>query len=89
MIKRVAELIQRTAAQAILPRFLALCSDDIEEKSPGELVTSADREAQALLTQGLMATVFTLVNPVRTWPHGICPTGCGTNSNWGLKNTSI
>jgi len=55
MIERVAELIRDTAAQAILPRFLALRSDDIEEKSPGELVTAADREAEALLTQGLMA----------------------------------
>jgi fructose-1,6-bisphosphatase/inositol monophosphatase family enzyme len=54
MIERVAELIRSTAAQAILPRFLALHSDDIEEKSPGELVTAADRAAEALLTKGLM-----------------------------------
>jgi fructose-1,6-bisphosphatase/inositol monophosphatase family enzyme len=55
MIERVAELMRCTAAQAILPRFLALRSDDVEEKSPGELVTAADREAEALLTKGLMA----------------------------------
>jgi fructose-1,6-bisphosphatase/inositol monophosphatase family enzyme len=54
MIERVAELIRRAAAEAILPRFRALHSDEIEEKSPGELVTAADREAEALLTTGLM-----------------------------------
>lgn len=54
MIERVAELIRRTAAEVILPRFLALRSDEIEEKSPGELVTAADREAEAFLTRGLM-----------------------------------
>lgn len=54
MIERVTELIRRTAAQAILPRFLALHRDDIEEKSPGELVTTADREAETLLTKGLL-----------------------------------
>ena len=54
MIERVAELMRRTAAQAILPRFRALHSDEIEEKSPGESVTIADREAEALLTKGLM-----------------------------------
>ena len=54
MIERVSQLIRRVAAEAILPRFRALQSDDIEEKSPGELVTTADREAEALLTIGLL-----------------------------------
>lgn len=36
------------ARQAILPRFRALRAEDIEEKSPGETVTAADREAEAL-----------------------------------------
>ena len=54
MIERVSQLIRRVAAEAILPRFRALQSDDIEEKSPGELVTTADREAEALLTRGLL-----------------------------------
>lgn len=54
MIERVAELIRLTAAEAILPRFRVLRSDEIEEKSPGELVTAADRESETLLTKGLM-----------------------------------
>lgn len=53
MIESVAELIRRTAAKAILPRFRSLNADDISEKSPGELVTAADRESEALLTKGL------------------------------------
>ena len=54
MIERVSQLIRRVAAEAILPRFRTLQSDDIQEKSPGELVTTADREAEALLTRGLL-----------------------------------
>lgn len=55
MIERVAQLMRQTAAQAILPRFRALHANEIEEKSPGEQVTAADREAEILLTAGLMA----------------------------------
>ena len=55
MIERVAQLMRQTAAQAILPRFRALHVSEIEEKSPGEQVTAADREAETLLTAGLMA----------------------------------
>lgn len=54
MIESVSELIRRTAAEVILPRYRALHSEEIEEKSPGELVTIADRESEALLTKGLM-----------------------------------
>jgi fructose-1,6-bisphosphatase/inositol monophosphatase family enzyme len=54
MIELVAELMRRAAAEAILPRFRALHSHEIEEKSPGELVTNADREAEAVLTRGLL-----------------------------------
>ena len=36
-----------------LPRFRALATGDVEEKSPGELVTIADREAEAILTERL------------------------------------
>jgi fructose-1,6-bisphosphatase/inositol monophosphatase family enzyme len=55
MIERVAQLMRQTAAQAILPRFRTLQASEIEEKSPGEVVTAADRESEALLTAGLMA----------------------------------
>ncbi len=51
----VSGLMREAAQQAILPRFRALATGDIEEKSPGELVTLADREAEALLTSALCA----------------------------------
>jgi fructose-1,6-bisphosphatase/inositol monophosphatase family enzyme len=41
------------AERAILPRFRALAQHEVEEKTPGELVTVADREAEALLTAWL------------------------------------
>ena len=49
----VGALMAEVAARAILPRFRALAADEVEEKSPGELVTVADREAEAILAAGL------------------------------------
>ncbi len=51
----VARLITETADALIRPRFRQLRESDVEEKSPGELVTVADREAEARLTEGLCA----------------------------------
>ncbi|MBV9882921.1 MAG: inositol monophosphatase [Sphingomonadaceae bacterium] len=45
--------MMEAAERAILPRFRALAADEVEEKSPGELVTVADREAEAILAAGL------------------------------------
>ena len=36
-----------------MPRFRRLAEGDIEEKSPGELVTIADREAEEMIASGL------------------------------------
>jgi len=52
-LERVGALMAEAAERAILPRFRALARDEVEEKSPGELVTIADREAEAILTAGL------------------------------------
>lgn len=49
----VAALMRDVADRAILPRFRALAAHEIAEKSPGEVVTRADREAEALLRDGL------------------------------------
>ncbi len=54
----VADLIRRTAAEAVLPYFQKLSADQIEEKQPKpgglqDLVTIADREAEAMLSAGL------------------------------------
>jgi fructose-1,6-bisphosphatase/inositol monophosphatase family enzyme len=55
LVDAVSDLLRRAAREAILPRFRALAENEAEEKSPGEIVTIADREAEAILTQGLLA----------------------------------
>jgi fructose-1,6-bisphosphatase/inositol monophosphatase family enzyme len=52
-LERVGALMAEAAERAVLPRFRALAQNEVEEKSPGELVTIADREAEAILTAGL------------------------------------
>ncbi|MFI6480406.1 inositol monophosphatase family protein [Nonomuraea sp. NPDC050663] len=52
---QVPEILREAAEQAIIPRFRALSGGDVSEKSPGELVTVADREAEALIAPRLRA----------------------------------
>lgn len=51
----VTDLIREVAARVILPRFRTLGVGDVEHKRPGDLVTVADREAEAELTDALRA----------------------------------
>lgn len=51
----IAAVLREAAAEAVMPRFRRLAADEIEEKSPGELVTSADREAERIIARGLTA----------------------------------
>ncbi|MBU3078342.1 inositol monophosphatase family protein [Sphingomonas quercus] len=51
----VAALMRETARDVILPRFRALAADEMEEKTPGDFVTIADRESEARLSEGLVA----------------------------------
>lgn len=55
MIDEVAELLREIALSTVMPRFRALGKADIEEKSPGDIVTIADREAEALIAPRLLA----------------------------------
>lgn len=55
MIDQVSALLCETASSTIMPRFRGLAAGDIEEKSPGEVVTIADREAEILITPRLLA----------------------------------
>lgn len=57
MIDAIADLMIDTANQELVPRFRALASHEIEEKGPGDVVTVADRAAEARLTEGLLALV--------------------------------
>ncbi len=49
------DLLKETAATVITPRFRALASEEVIEKSPGDLVTVADRESEVVLTKALQA----------------------------------
>lgn len=51
--KAVTALMQATAASVILPRYQSLAASEIEEKSPGDLVTIADKESEVMLSKGL------------------------------------
>ncbi|MER5965821.1 inositol monophosphatase family protein [Streptomyces sp. NPDC002057] len=52
----VEEAVRKAAAAEIMPRFRQLAADDIVEKNgPHDLVTVADREAEAHLTASLTA----------------------------------
>lgn len=50
----VPGIMRAVAAEALLPRFRLLREADIEMKSPGEVVTIADREAELLLSAQLV-----------------------------------
>ncbi len=52
-MERVATAIRQVSSVAIEPRFAQLLDGDVEEKTPGEVVTVADREAEALLEEHL------------------------------------
>lgn len=55
IIEQVSALLRETAASTVMPRFQTLHSGEIEEKAPGDIVTIADREAEALITPRLLA----------------------------------
>lgn len=48
-------LLQDVAAEVINPRFRALADEQVSEKNPGDLVTIADHESEALITAALQA----------------------------------
>ena len=48
-------LLQDVAAEVINPRFRALADEQVSEKNPGDLVTVADHESEALITEALRA----------------------------------
>lgn len=51
----VCAIMRGVAANSVTPRFRMLAAHEISEKSPGEIVTSVDREAEAWLHDGLAA----------------------------------
>lgn len=51
--EQVSQLMRDVAASVVMPRFRSLAPGEVAEKSPGEVVTIADREAEARLHEGL------------------------------------
>lgn len=51
--EEVLDLLKQVAAQVITPRFRALTGAEIDQKSPGDYVTIADREAEQMITSAL------------------------------------
>lgn len=49
----VLAVIKDAAARAVMPRYQQLEAHEVIDKSPGELVTVADREAEVILAEGL------------------------------------
>jgi len=53
--RQVSALLRSVAEAVVTPRFRQLATHEITEKSPGEIVTTVDREAEARLHDGLAA----------------------------------
>lgn len=53
--ERVSMLMREVAADVVMPRFRSLAPGEVAEKTPGEIVTIADREAEERLYDGLVA----------------------------------
>lgn len=51
----VTDLVKDVCERVILPRYRSLASHEVEQKRPGDLVTIADREAEAELTAAFRA----------------------------------
>lgn len=54
-VARISDLVREVAAEEILPRFRRLAAEDVREKRPGNLVTTADLASEARLINGLAA----------------------------------
>ncbi|MEV6966900.1 inositol monophosphatase family protein [Hamadaea sp. NPDC051192] len=55
MLEQVETIVREVAEEVVLPKFRSLTAGEIEEKSPGELVTVADRASEVLLAKRLSA----------------------------------
>lgn len=56
-MERVAEAIREVAAEVMEPRFRRLARGEVREKSPGEVVTVVDEQAETALARRLGALI--------------------------------
>jgi len=54
LLSDVTDVLRSAAAAEILPRYKTLADGDVQEKSAGEIVTVADREAEKIITRSLL-----------------------------------
>lgn len=75
LIERVAAVLQEVAATVVEPRFANLADDDVEEKAPKELVTSADVESERVLVRrlGELLPGVPVVGEEGSWAGGGVP----------------
>lgn len=55
LYRPVADLMAEVAAAIVMPRYQNLATHQVEEKGPDDLVTIADKESEARLSEGLAA----------------------------------
>jgi fructose-1,6-bisphosphatase/inositol monophosphatase family enzyme len=53
LYKEVSALMTKVAAEIVMPRYQSLAAHEMEEKTPGDLVTIADKESELALNEGL------------------------------------
>jgi len=64
LFEAVTGLIRSVAAEQIMPRWQHLLDEQVNEKTPGDLVTIADHESEARLTKALAGLIPWLVDPL-------------------------
>lgn len=57
LVETVTALVRSVAAEQIMPRWQHLLGDQVSEKTPGDLVTIADHESEARLTEALAGLI--------------------------------
>lgn len=54
MMDAVGLILRRAVVEAIIPRYRNLAEGDVHEKTPGEITTLADHEAEEIITRELL-----------------------------------
>jgi fructose-1,6-bisphosphatase/inositol monophosphatase family enzyme len=84
LTKEVAALMRDVAERIVMPRHRTLAAHEVIEKSPGELVTCVDREAEARLRDGLdrLETVARIVGEEACAEDPALLEGIGSGTVW-------
>lgn len=84
LYRPVAELMERVAAEVILPRYRNLAAEDISEKAADDFVTIADKESEIKLAEGLSRILpeAGLIGEEACAADPSILDGAGTGVNW-------